>query len=361
MKWTSRRIWRKGLHQLRRRVHLRGSSYLESPVKIPLSIAFASNPRTWPILDGRARAEGVDLLPSVVGPSELFWRQLKYADFDVAEMSFSSFIIALSKGDDRFVGVPIFTTRRFFHSHILVRKDSGIDKPEDLKGKRVGVTEYQQTGALWTRGALQHEWGVTSQDCEWFMERTPELSHGGATGFKPPKGVVLHQIPTDKSVASMMLSGELQACVHYRGHKTIVNRSSVDLVSHPDIKTLFPDVREEGIRYWKKTGIFPINHGMVIKRELAEKYPWIVINLIQAFNDSNRIADAERLAHCEYHIDTGLLPASAREALRTVIVKNGVVANRKTLEAAALHSVEQGLTDRLMKLDEVFAPSSMEM
>ena len=330
-------------------------------MKKQLSIAFAANPRTWPILDGRAKAEGVNLMPSVVGPSELFWRQLKYADFDVAEMSFSSFIIALSKGDDRFVGLPIFTTRRFFHSHILVRKDAGINKPDDLKGKRVGVTEYQQTGALWTRGALQSEWGVGSQDCEWFMERTPELSHGGATGFKPPPGVVLHQIPTDKSVASMMLSGELQACVHYRGHKTIVNRSSADLFNHPDVRTLFADPREEGIRYWKKTGIFPINHGMVIRRELAEKYPWMVINLVQAFNAANAIADAERIEHCQYHIDIGLLPASAREALRTRIVKHGVTANRVTLEAAARHSLEQGLTSRLVTLEEAFAPSAMEL
>ena len=120
-------------------------------------------------------------------------------------------------------------------------------------------------------------------------------------------------------------------------------------------------MRAEGIRYWKKTGIFPINHGMVMRRSLAEKYPWMVINLVQAFNDANKIADAERIEHCQYHIDTGLLPAEAREALKTRIVSHGVVANRKTLEAAALHSVEQGLTERLVPLDEAFAPSAMEL
>ena len=328
---------------------------------LSLSIAFASNPRTWPVLDGRVRVDGVDLTPSVVGPSELFWRQLKYADFDVAEMSFSSFIIALSKGDHRFVGLPIFTTRRFFHSHILVRRDSGIETPADLKGKRVGVTEYQQTGALWTRGALQHEFGVVSSDCEWFMERTPDLSHGGATGFVPPPGVTVRQIPVEKSVASMMLSGELQACVHYRGHKTLVNRSGADLRNHPDIRTLFPDPRAEGIRYFEKTGIFPINHGMVIRREIAERHPWVVINLIKAFNDANAIADRERVEHCEYHIDTGLLPAEARDALARTLVRHGIVANRVTLETAALHSFEQGLTPRVIPLAEAFAPSSMDM
>lgn len=330
-------------------------------MKLRLSIAFAENVRTRPVLDGRAQAEGIELAPSVVGPSELFWRQLRFADFDVAEMSFSSLIIAMSKGDDRFVGLPIFTTRRFFHSHILVRKGSGIEKPEDLKGKRVGVTEYQQTGALWTRGALEHEWGVRSQDMEFFMERTPELSHGGATGFTPPPGVRVHQIPSSKSVASMMLSGELDAAIHYRGHGSIVNRSNVNLLAHPDVSTLFPDVRAEGARYFAKTGIFPINHGMVIRREIVEREPWTVINLVQAFNKANAIAEAERMEHVAYHLDTGLLPGEAAQALATPLVRHGIVANRKTLETAAQHSLEQGLTPRLMRLEDVFAPQSLEM
>ncbi len=330
-------------------------------MSLPLSVAFASNPRTWPVLDGRVKAEGLELTPSVVHPSELFWRQLKYADFDVAEMSFSSLIIAISKGDRRFVGLPIFTTRRFFHSHILVTRASGITRPEDLKGKRVGVTEYQQTGALWTRGALQHEFGVTSADCEWFMERTPDLSHGGATGFQPPEGVVIRRIPVEKNIAGMMLAGELDACVHYRGHASLVNRSGVNLLAEPAIRTLFPDPRAEGVRYFEKTGVFPINHGMVIRREIAERNPWVVINLIKAFNDANKIADRERMEHAEYHIDTGLLPANAKAALTKTIVKHGVVANKKTLELAALHSFEQGLTPRVIALDEVFAPSAMEM
>ncbi len=326
-----------------------------------ISIAFAENPRTRPILDGRVQAEGIDLLPSAGNPGDIFWRQLHYGDFDVAEMSFSSLMIAKARGDDRFVGLPIFTTRRFFHSHILVRKGSRIERPEDLKGKRVGVTEYQQTGALWTRGALEHEWGVRSQDMEFFMERTPEKSHGGATGFKPPAGVTVHQIPEDKSVASMMLSGELDAAIHYRGHVNLVNRSRANLVTHLDIKTLFADTAAEGARYYAKTKIFPINHGMVIKRELAEKHPWLIINLIKAFNDANAICEAERQQHVEYHIDSGLLPPSAREAMKKQIVYYGIPENRLVLETAALYSLEQGLTPRLMKLEDVFAESAMEM
>ena len=156
---------------------------------IQLSIGMASNPRTWAIHDGRIKPDGIELIPSPVHASELFWRQLKFGDFDVSEMSFSSLIMAMAAGDDRWVGLPVFTTRRFFHTGVLIRKDSGIQSPADLKGKRVGVPEYQQTAALWTRGVLQHEFGVEPKDMEFFMERVPEQSHGGATGFKPPKGV----------------------------------------------------------------------------------------------------------------------------------------------------------------------------
>ena len=109
----------------------------------------------------------------------------------------SSLTIATSQGPTQWVALPVFTTREFFHLRILVRVASGIEKPADLKGKRVGVPEYQQTAAIWGRGVLQHEFGVHPRDIEWHMERTPETSHGGSTGFKPPEGVTVHRIPLD--------------------------------------------------------------------------------------------------------------------------------------------------------------------
>ena len=152
-------------------------------MNLQLSIGITNNPRTWPILDGTVKPDGIDLVPTVLHPSELFWRQLHFAEFAVSEMSCSSFLIVTGQGDTRFVGLPIFTTRRFFHTGILVARKSGIETPADLKGKRVGVPEYQQTAALWARGVLQHEFGVAPKDMEFWMERTPDRSHGGATGF----------------------------------------------------------------------------------------------------------------------------------------------------------------------------------
>jgi 4,5-dihydroxyphthalate decarboxylase len=328
-------------------------------MQLSLSIALTSNPRTWPVIEGKVSPDAIDLLPTALHPSELFWRQLRYAEFDIAEMSMSSLMMAVSKGDDRFVGIPVFTTRLFFHTTTLVRRAAGIATPADLKGKRVGVPEYQQTAALWARGVLQHEFGVAPKDMEFWMERPPSRSHGGATGFTPPPGVTVNQIPPEKSIGSMMLAGELDAVMYYLVDPNLIDRSTADLHNHSDITPLFPDPWAEGVRYYRKTGLYPINHGMVIKRELAEKHPWAITNILKAFNRANEMAERQRMEHVAYHIDTGLLPAGAREALRTPLLSHGIAANRKVLETIAQYSLEQGLTPRLMKLDELFAASMM--
>ncbi len=325
-------------------------------MNLQLSIGVTNNPRTWPIIDGTVKPDGIDLIPTVLHPSELFWRQLHFAEFAVAEMSCSSFMIALGRGDARFVGLPIFTTRRFFHTGILVARNAGIDKPADLKGKRVGVPEYQQTAALWARGVLAHEFGVTPADIEFWMERTPEKSHGGATGFTPPPGIVVKQIPADKSIGSMMLAGELDAALHYLSGRNLVDRSRADLASHADFKYLFPDPIAEGIRYYRKTGLFPINHQAVVRRDVFEKEPWVVLNLLKAFSRANDIANAQRLEHVDYHLATGLLSGDAK----TPLLHHGVKANRKVIETIAQYSLEQGLTQRLIKIEELYAPNALE-
>src|SRR5579859_5804229 len=271
-------------------------------MNIQLSIGMAPNPRTWPIFEGKVQADGIDLVASPVHPSELFWRQLRFGDFDVSEMSFSSLMMAVASGDTRWVGIPVFTTRRMFQVGTLVRKDRGIDKPADLKGKKLGVPEYQQTAALWTRGFLQHEYDVHPRDIEFWMERNPEHSHGGAMGFTPPKDVKLSYIPTSTNMGEMMLEGKLDGALRYlAGTDNLVDRSTLDLYHHPDFKTLFPDPHAEGVRFYKKTGIYPINHGMVIKREIAEKHPWTVLNIFKAFEKANELAEKARREAVEYH------------------------------------------------------------
>jgi 4,5-dihydroxyphthalate decarboxylase len=326
-------------------------------MKLQLSIGMAANPRSWPIFDGRVQADGIELLPSEVFPSELFWRQLKFGDFDIAEMSMSTLMMAVAAGDERFVGIPVFTTRKLFHTEIVVRRDAGIEKPADLKGKRVGVPEYQQTAALWTRGALEHEFGVQARNMEWWMERVPSHSHRGAVGFEPPPGVTIRQVPAAKNLGGMIVAGEIDAIVHYIANPNLVDRSRLDLVKEPSVRALFADPVAEGVRYYQKTGLLPINHGMVIKRTLYEQHPWVVLNVLKAFDRANEIAERERLEQAHYHIATGLADA---ERLRTPLVRHGVKANRRVLETAAQYSQEQGLTPRRVQLEELFAPSALE-
>jgi 4,5-dihydroxyphthalate decarboxylase len=325
-------------------------------MNLRLSIGITNNPRTWPILDGTVKVDGIDLIPTILHPSELFWRQLHFAEFALSEMSVSSFMIVTGLGDQRFVGVPIYTTRRFYHTAILVRRKAGIKTPADLKGKRVGVPEYQQTAALWARGVLQHEFGVHPKDIEFWMERTPDKSHGGATGFKPPPGVTVNQIPAEQSIGSMMMAGQLDAALHYLSGNNLVDRSRADLINHPDFKYLFPDTVAEGIRYYRKTGIYPINHQAVVRRDIYEKEPWVAQNLLKAFVAANDIANERRRQHVEYHLAAGLLSGDAK----TPIVRHGIKANRHVIEIIAQYSLEQGLTKRLIKLDEIYAPNVME-
>jgi 4,5-dihydroxyphthalate decarboxylase len=337
-------------------------------MRVQLSLAITSNPRTWPILDGTIKPDGIDLVPTVMYPSEMFWRQLKFQDFDVSEMSLSSLMLATAQGNDHWVGIPIFTTRRFFHTDIFVRKDAGIHSPADLKGKRAGVPEFQQTAALWTRAVLQHEFGVHQSEMEHWMERLPSHSHGGATAggvsaTNPPPGTTIRQIPLEKSIGSMMVSGEIEAVYHYYDHRRepkTLERSTVDLNNHPDIKTLFPDRVAEGVRFYRKTGMYPINHGMAVRREIVERNPWIPLNLMKAFNQANEIANRQRSEHAQYHLGAGLISQDASKALRETVLRHGIEANRKTLKATALYSHEQGLTPRVMKLEEIFASSTLD-
>jgi 4,5-dihydroxyphthalate decarboxylase len=326
-----------------------------------LSLAITSNPRTWPIIDGRVKAGDIDFTKTILGPAEMFWRQLSFAEFDVSEMSMSELMMIRDRGDDRFIGIPVFTTRRFYHTGIFVRRDANIASPADLTGKRVGVPEYVQTSALWTRGILQHEFGIAPKDMTFFMERLPARSHAGAIGFAAPPGVSIDQIPPEKSIGSMMLSGELDACMSYnRRHGDLIDRSDADLDNDPDIRPLFPDSAAEAVRYNKKTGIYPINHGMVVKRAVFERNPWVVINILKAFEEANDIADAERREHVAYHLETGLVPPDYRKPLATRIVKHGLKANRATLELAARYSNQQGLTQRVMAMDELFAANALD-
>jgi 4,5-dihydroxyphthalate decarboxylase len=328
---------------------------------LQLSIALSNNDRTRPIIDGSIKPDGIDLIPTVLHPSEMFWRQLHFAEFDVSEMSLSSLLIDIAHGDSNWVALPVFTSRSFFHTGAWIRNDRGIDSPEQLKGKQVGVPEYQQTAALWSRGVLQHEFGVSPKDVEWHMERTPERSHGGATGFRPPEGVKLSQIPPEKSIGSMLLSGELDATLLYIPDNNLVDRSREDIAGSSQMRLLFPDAYAESARYYQKTGIYHINHGMVVRKSILEQHPWVALNIFNAMRRAKETVTSRTKELTDVYFRLGLLPAEARKALAVDPFEYGVKSNRHILDTITEYSHEQGLTPRKLGLDEVFAPSTMDL
>ncbi|HLQ32269.1 MAG TPA: hypothetical protein VK457_06240 [Chloroflexota bacterium] len=328
---------------------------------LQLSLVMGPNPRSTPVLDGVVRPEGIEFTATRMHPSEIFWRQLAFQDFDVSEMSMSSLLMATAHGNRDWVGLPIFTSRTFFHTWAWVRVAAGIERPEDLKGKRVGVPEYQQTAALWSRGALKHEWGVEPEDMDWYMERPPERSHGGATGFKPPASIKFQYIPENKNIGSMLASGELDATLLYVANANLVDRSRLRLEDDSRFRLLFPDPVAEGRRYYDKAGLFPINHGMVVRRSIAETHPWAVLNIFNAFQQAKQHSLQALRELTEPYVRLGLLGNDAASGLAQDAFPYGVKSNRKVLETIAQYSHEQGLTPRIMDLGEIFAPATMDL
>ncbi len=331
-----------------------------------LSFITAEHERVKPLLDGRVKIEGVDQLTCTISdPFVTFWRQLLFEEFEISEMSLSSYLIARSKGMNM-IAVPAFPARRFMHAELSIHVDSGVQQPGDLVGKRIGVGDYQQTASLWTRGVLQHDFGVSQYEVEWWMERSEELSHGGATGFTPPPGIKFHRIPEDKSLASMLVNRELDAAPVGRAFQrggNIVDRSTRIRASGADwskVRPLFPDKIAEGTRFFKKHGYIPANHTIIIRGDIAKQYPWLAFNLYSALLEAKKMAE-ETLAE---RIPSSLVfgreyLAKTREIFGNDPYPYGVESNRNFLQTTIDFSYEQGLTPKKEKIEDLFAPSTL--
>jgi len=332
---------------------------------IQLSLALWPNRRVESIFDGSARPEGIDLVISKVSPPDTFWRQLKFAEFDVSEMSLSSLVMLTSRGDSMWKALPVFPDRRFFHLYALVRADSQIIEPQDLKGRAVAVPEYQQTAALWTRGILEHDFGVRPSDMKWYMERTAQWSHGGALGFTPPPSLGLTHIPTTSSMVSMLREGALDALLVYTpaliGHaaNTAIDRSHEPLDSL--VRPLFPSKVDEARRALVTLGFVPMNHCIVIRTSLLDRDPWLAQNLFDSFRFSAEIA-SERLQADIRELETlGLVDEGVEALVETAHPFHyGVRSNREALAALCQLSFEQGLSGRLVRPEEFLAPTLLE-
>lgn len=329
--------------------------------KLRLATALSASPFNWPFFYNEVQPEGIELQISKLHPSEMFWRQLHFKEFDVSEMSLASLIMAIERGNKDWIGLPIFTSRKFFHTGILVRADKGILKPQDLKGKRVGVPEYEQTAAVWCRGVLQHEWNVYPSEVEWFMEREPGRSHGSAIGFRPPDGVKLTYIGHDENLGELLLNGQLDALLLYINEKNLVDKSKLEVTNDKRVKYLFDQPIKEGLRFFEKERIFPINHCVVVKREIVEKDPWVCLNLYSAFSIAKQITMQKMQQVIDPWIATGYLTGMEVSTDDFDVMPYGIVENRHVLDTLISYLNEQRLTKREIYIEDVFYESTLRL
>jgi 4,5-dihydroxyphthalate decarboxylase len=324
---------------------------------IPITMACGSYDRTSAIREGRIKVEGCSVTYLPLYPEEIFHRTFHNQEFDVAEISFSSYIRTLADGSAPYIGIPAFLSRIFRHSGIYVRADSGIEKPEDLRGRRVGLPEYQITAVVWMRGMLQHEYGVSPTEIHWRQGGQEQAGRKERTPLKPIPGIDLQAIPEDKTLVGMLEAGELDALFTARAPSSFLARK-------PHIRRLFPKNRAVEQAYYKKTGMFPIMHLVGVRRSLVERYPWMPASLFKAF------IEAKALAMTDLHDVNALmvsLPWLDSETVDTEALmgqdfwKYGAKENVKELEALTQYSFEQGLTARKVGFDELFAPATYDM
>jgi 4,5-dihydroxyphthalate decarboxylase len=333
--------------------------------KLSLGFISAFNERVEPLMNGTIEANGTELIPTYSHPAETFWRQLKFHEFEVSEMSMSSYLIARSQGADM-IALPVFPSRRLFQTELSYHVDSGIKQPGDLVGKRLGVAEYQQTAALWIRGILEHDFEVSQYRIHWYMERSEEMSHGAATGFKPPAGISFNRIAPSKSLASTLVNNELD--VAHIASPWVLRANALDRSSRitgggdwSKVKALFPDRIAEGARFFRKHGFLPVNHTYIVRGDIYQKHPWVAASLYDGFVRAKALAGEQLLEQ----IPSALVFGEEYLSMTCATVGDdpfpyGIKANAAMLDTIIGYSHEQGLTPRKMKVEELFASETLD-
>src|SRR5262245_4958735 len=318
-----------------------------------LSLACWADDRTRARADGSVPPDGIELLYLDQPVEETFFRMMKFREFDASEMSLSSYVASLGRAEPPFIAIPAFPSRYFRHSCIFVSAKSGIAKPQDLKGKRVGVPEYQMTAPVWIRGILSDDYGVKITDVQHLSGGEEEPGRDEKLKLDLPSSINLKPIPNTKTLSGMLAEGELDALVTARAPSTFPKA----------VKRLFPDYVEKEKAYYKRSKIFPIMHTVVIRRDVYRKNPWVAQALYKAFVESKTIAYA---MYAQTAAMTSMLPwtSAAAEEARTEMGEDwwpyGLEPNRHVLETFLRYHHEQGLSKRLFKPEELFAKETLQ-
>jgi 4,5-dihydroxyphthalate decarboxylase len=323
--------------------------------KLNLSVAIGDYDRNRPLIDGAVRIDGVEPVFMTLSPEEIFFRAFRSVDFDICELSLSSYTVkTAAAGACLYVGIPAFVSKAFRHTSIYVRTDR-IKEPADLKGRKVGVPEYQLTANVWARAILEDDFGVTPADIHWIRGGIEEAGRPEKISVKLPAGVRLDNAPAGATISALLESGEIDGF--------IAPRPPSLAHAHPHIGWLFRDPVAAAKDWYRRTGIFPIMHLIGIRRTLAEKHPWLPVAAFKAFEQSKAAALA---ALSDTSATKVTLPfveetlKSVRELMGPDFWSYGVEPNRKALEFFLRHHHAQGLSPRQVAVEEMFHPSVYE-
>ena len=322
--------------------------------KLNLSVAVGPYDRTRALVDGSVQIDGVKPACMTLSPEEIFFRAFRRAEFDICELSLSSFTVKTAQGNCAYVGVPAFVSRAFRHTAIYVRTDR-IKKPADLKGKKVGVPEYQLTANVWARAILEDDHGVKPSDVQWIRGGIEDADRPEKITIKLPADVKLENAPREKSISTLLKEGAIDGFIAPRPPSLPKDT--------PNVGWLFSDPVAAAKDYFKRTGIFPIMHLVGVRRTLAEKHPWLPGAVYKAFEQSKHAAldllnDTSATKVTLPFVEERLL--EARALMGEDFWPYGVDANRKTLETFLKHHHSQGLSSRLLKPEDLFHPGTLE-
>jgi 4,5-dihydroxyphthalate decarboxylase len=325
-------------------------------VAVSLTIACRPYDRVVALLTGEVRVEGCDVTILPLQAEEMFHRAYARAEFDVTELSMSSHIITTEKQTSAYVGIPVFVSRMFRHSAIYIRTDRGITEPAHLRGKVLGVPEYQMTAALWVRGMLSDMYGVKSEQITW---RTGGLHKPGRQekfGLKFPSQFDVKPAPSDATLNVMLENGALDGIVSARPPHCFLSGSL-------PVQRLFPDFVEEEREYFRQCGLFPIMHLIGVRRSLLDRHPWLASSLFKAFSEAKAacIAAVEDDNALQIMLPWSLWEyAQSKQLMGHDYWPYGQTKNAKALEAMLRYSREQGLTRKGMEVADLFAPCEEE-
>jgi 4,5-dihydroxyphthalate decarboxylase len=319
--------------------------------RVSITIATWDYDRVRALVDGRVRIEGCDVNYLTMPVEECFERAYFHREFEVAEIGFSPYLIALSRGIAPYAAIPTFLSRMFRHSAVYIRSDRGIRGPADLRGKTVGVPEYQMSAVMWVRGFLQDEHGIAAADIDWVQGGLEKPGRRDKFPLNLPDGFPLRAAPDGQSLSDLLATGGLDAVISAR-------RPSCFVAGHSDVQRLYPEYRTAEQDYFRRTGIFPIMHAVGIRNDVLKRHPWLAASVHKAFVQAKALSEAEFEETAALKIG---LPWVGAEYDATCAVMGadfwpyGIEANRKTLESMARYSHEQGLAVRLLAVDEMFA------